>query len=53
MGKASSLDGGADVLHEWFLHLINFLGRENGRRSPVDWNLYSKRSIRKWTKLAV
>lgn len=50
MGKASSIAGGADVLHEWFLHLVNFMGRENGRRAPVDWNLYS-RGPKRWTKL--
>jgi hypothetical protein len=39
------------VLQSWFLHLINFLVRENGRRPPVDWNVYSAGEAKGWTNL--
>jgi hypothetical protein len=50
-------EGQAGILHEWFLHLTNFLNRENvlsrdGKgRDPVDWQLYAERRSSGWKKL--
>jgi hypothetical protein len=50
-------EGQAGILHEWFLHLTNFLNRENvlsreGKgRDPVDWQLYAERRSKDWKKL--
>ncbi len=38
----------ASVFHQWFIHLANFLERENGRRPPLDWQKYTKRKIPGW-----
>jgi hypothetical protein len=34
---------------EFYLHLVNFLMRERGRRPTIDWTAYTSRS--RWTKL--
>jgi hypothetical protein len=41
----------ASVFHQWFIHLANFLERENGRRPPLDWQKYSKKRIPGWGEL--
>ena len=34
---------------EFYIHLINFLTRERGRRPVIDWTAYT--SGKKWIKL--
>src|ERR1700691_600890 len=41
----------SSVFHQWFINLVNFLTRENGRRPPVDWQLYSKERLPGWKTL--
>jgi hypothetical protein len=41
----------ASVFHQWFIHLANFLERENGRRPPLDWQKYTKKKIPGWVQL--
>ena len=41
----------SSVFHQWFIHLANFLERENTRRPPLDWQKYTKRNIPGWVKL--
>jgi len=36
---------------QWFINLVNFLSRENGRRPPVDWQTYSKAPLPGWRHL--
>ncbi len=36
------------AFREWFLHLVNFLSRENPRRRPVDLQEYSSSSAGWW-----
>jgi Domain of unknown function (DUF6602) len=42
----------ASVFQQWFIHLTNFLVRENGRRPAVDLQLYSKQKLPGWKKLS-
>ncbi|SRR5258708_25553785 len=35
-----------------YLHIVNFLNRESGRRKPIDWQLYGPRTSKGWTKLS-
>ena len=42
----------ASVFQQWFINLVNFLARENGRRPPVDWQTYTKQSMPGWKSLA-
>jgi hypothetical protein len=39
------------ILRQWFIHLVNFLMRENNRRPPVDWLSYTYRVEKGWQKL--
>ena len=41
----------ASVFHQWFIHLANFLDRENSRRPPLDWQTYTKKKIPGWVNL--
>jgi hypothetical protein len=41
----------ASVFQQWFIHLANFLVRENGRRPAVDLQLYSKQRLPGWKEL--
>jgi len=41
----------ASVFHQWFIHLANFLKRENRRRPPLDWQRYTKKKIPGWVPL--
>jgi hypothetical protein len=41
----------ASVFHQWFIHLANFLERENSRRPPLDWQKYTKKNIPGWIDL--
>lgn len=34
-----------------YLHIMNFLGRESGRRKPVDWQMYGPISSKGWKSL--
>lgn len=34
-----------------YLHLVNFVSRESGRRPPVDWQMYGAKTSRSWKKL--
>jgi hypothetical protein len=44
--------GNADsIFLETYLHIMNFLGRESGRRKPVDWQIYGPRSAPGWKPL--
>ena len=36
------------IFLEFYLHLVNFLDRERGRRQAVDWQIYSSRSAKGW-----
>jgi len=49
-GKAVAQDD-VNIFLEFYLHLVNFINRERGRRPPVDWQVYSARSFPGWTKL--
>jgi hypothetical protein len=40
------------IFLEFYLHILNFLGRESKRREPVDWQIYGPRSSKGWTTLA-
>lgn len=42
----------SSVFQQWYINLVNFLARENGRRPPVDWELYSKTKIPGWRTLS-
>jgi hypothetical protein len=42
----------SSVFQQWFINLVNFLARENGRRPPVDWQTYTKKTIPGWKALA-
>lgn len=39
------------IFMEFYLHIINFLGREYERRPPIDWQEYGAGSMRKWIRL--
>lgn len=39
------------VFLESYLHIMNFLGRESGRREAVDWQMYGPRSSKGWKSL--
>jgi hypothetical protein len=41
----------SSVFHQWFIHLANFLERENSRRPPLDWQKYTKKRIPGWVYL--
>lgn len=43
-----ALGAGPSILHEWFLHLMNYLTREVQYREPMDWQAYSSRRGRGW-----
>jgi hypothetical protein len=51
--KAGKWDAGRtdSVFLESYLHVVNFLGRESGRRTPVDWQMYGPRTASGWTPL--
>ena len=34
-----------------YLHLVNFVSRESGRRPAVDWQMYGARTSKSWKKL--
>jgi hypothetical protein len=42
---------GEDILRQWFVHLVNFLMRENNRRLPTDWLSYTYRVEAGWQKM--
>jgi hypothetical protein len=42
----------SSVFQQWYINLTNFLARENARRPPVDWELYSKTRIPGWRRLS-
>jgi hypothetical protein len=49
-GKA--VDGHDDFMFvEFYLNLVNFIHRELRRRQPIDWQLYSARSSKRWVAL--
>lgn len=41
----------SSVFQQWFINLVNFLARENGRRPAVDWQHYTKKRIPGWRPL--
>jgi hypothetical protein len=41
----------SSVFHQWWIHLANFLERENSRRPPLDWQKYTKKKIPGWVNL--
>lgn len=41
----------SSVFQQWFINLVNFLARENGRRSAIDWQLYTKKTMPGWRSL--
>jgi len=49
-GNTFETEKGA-ALREWFLHLVNFISRENSHRKPVDLQLYSSRRTKGWQNL--
>jgi len=38
----------SSVFQQWFINLVNFLRRENGRRPPIDWETYRKSELPGW-----
>jgi hypothetical protein len=50
VGKIAHGDG-ADILLEWFVHVMNFLAREGTRRPPFDWQSYASRWSSGWQRL--
>jgi hypothetical protein len=51
IGKISAREG-ADTFFDWYLHLSNFILRENARRPTVDWQYYGGETSPGWTRLA-
>lgn len=50
--RAGTEDGAfSSVFHQWFIHLANFLERENSRRPPLDWQKYTMKKIPGWVQL--
>jgi hypothetical protein len=41
----------SSALQQWFINLVNFLARENGRRPRFDWQNYSMNSLPGWRDL--
>jgi hypothetical protein len=41
----------SSVFQQWMFNLVNFLARENGRRAPWDWQLYTKKKTPGWRVL--
>jgi hypothetical protein len=41
----------SSVFQQWFINLVNFLRRENGRRPPIDWETYRKSELPGWRNL--
>jgi hypothetical protein len=39
------------IFLEFYLNIVNFLYRECRRRPPVDWQVYSARTVSGWAKL--
>lgn len=50
-GSVKTAESDSRVLHEWFVNLVNFLGRESDRRPPMDWQSYFGRYSKGWTAL--
>lgn len=44
-------DDDQGIFLEYYLNLVNFLYRERARRKPVDWQVYSGRSAKGWSKI--
>jgi hypothetical protein len=49
LGVAALEENSVGLFLEFYLHLINFLTRERGRRPPIDWMAYAAR--RTWVRL--
>lgn len=41
----------SSVFRQWVISLVNFLARENGRRPPWDWQMYTKKTMPGWRAL--
>jgi len=41
------------IFMEFYLHVINFLGREHHRRQAIDWQAYAAGAQREWVRLDV
>jgi hypothetical protein len=41
----------SSVLQQWFINLVNFLARENGRRPTFDFQMYTKTQFPGWRAL--
>jgi hypothetical protein len=41
----------SSAFQQWFINLANFLARENGRRPPVDWQIYTRKHQPGWKTL--
>lgn len=46
------VDNITSFFQQWYINLVNFLTRENGRRDAIDWQLYTKKKIPGWRKLS-
>lgn len=44
-------DGAENTFLELYLHVVNFLRREQPRRPPMDWQAYTAKSSKGWKKL--
>lgn len=49
--KIKSTDPKWTIILEWYIHLINFIVREDKRRDPVDWQNYMSTFGRLWENL--
>ena len=50
VGKTQN--GGRDIIFlEFFLHVMNFIRRESKGRPPVDWQVYSERTVKGWSRI--
>jgi uncharacterized protein DUF6602 len=45
-------DAAQSVFLDFYLHLMNFLGREGRHRKPIDWQMYGPRTSPGWKRLA-
>lgn len=49
-GKAVGEEPAA-LLAELFLHIVDFIQREHGRRPPIDWHLYASPKTKGWRSI--
>ena len=41
------------IFLDFYLHVVNFINRERTKRGPVDWQIYSARTVEGWKEIPV